>query len=106
MTRWIKAADLGEIPARGKKIVEIDGMEIVVFNIDDEQYYAVEDICSHDGGPLAEGELVATYEIACPRHGATFDMRSGKPLTMPAIEPIEAFPVVARDGALWLEVDW
>ena len=49
---------------------------------------------------------MATYEIACPRHGATFDMRTGKPLTMPAIEPIEAFPVVARDGALWLEVDW
>ncbi len=106
MTRLVKAADVGEIPARGMKVVEVDGTEIVVFNVDGEQYYAVEDICSHDGGPLAEGEVVATYEIVCPRHGAHFDMRTGKPLVMPAIEAIEAFPVVVRDGALWVEVDW
>lgn len=106
MVRWIKAAELGEVPARGKKVMEIEGTEIAVFNVDDEQFYAVEDICSHDGGPLAEGDVVATYEIICPRHGAHFDMRTGKPLTMPAIEPIEAFPVEVRDGAVWVGVDW
>ncbi len=106
MTHWIKAAALGEIPARGKKVVTIEDTEIALFNVDDEQYYAVEDVCSHDGGPLAEGEVVASYEIVCPRHGAHFDMRSGKPLTMPAIEPIEAFPVAVKDGAVWLGVDW
>jgi 3-phenylpropionate/trans-cinnamate dioxygenase ferredoxin subunit len=106
MTRWIKTAALGEIPARGKKVVEIGGTEIAVFNVDDEQFYAVEDICSHDGGPLAEGDVVAGYEIVCPRHGAHFDMRTGRPLTMPAIEPIEAFPVTVKDGAVWVGIDW
>jgi 3-phenylpropionate/trans-cinnamate dioxygenase ferredoxin subunit len=106
MTRLIKAAAIGEIPARGKKTVEIDGTEIAVFNVDDEQYYAVEDICSHDGGPLAEGDVIDTYSIVCPRHGAQFDMRTGRPLTMPAIEPIESFPVMIRDGAVWIEADW
>ena len=106
MSRLVKVAEATDIAAGGKIVVEIDGVEIAVFNVDNEQYYAVEDICSHDGGPLAEGDVVDTYDIVCPRHGAHFDMRTGRPLTMPAIEPIESFPVTTRDGAVWVEVDW
>lgn len=106
MPRSVKVAESTDIPVGGKIVVEIDGVEIAVFNVDNEQYYAVEDICSHDGGPLGEGELIDTYEVECPRHGGRFDIRTGKALVMPAFEPIEAYPVTAQDGGIYLTVDW
>lgn len=78
---------------------------IGVFNCDGE-ILAIEDRCSHDDGPLAEGEL---YEgdctIECPRHGSRFDLRSGQPLTLPAYEPVDVFDVRIEDGLIKLEVD-
>ncbi|MEZ4770847.1 MAG: non-heme iron oxygenase ferredoxin subunit [Caldilineales bacterium] len=106
MTKLVEVAADGEIPVGGNKVVTVDDMEIAVFNVDDEQFYAVDDICTHDGGPLAEGEVVNTYEIECPRHGARFDMRTGKALCMPAFEPIEAYEVVRKDGRIYIEIDW
>lgn len=106
MAELVRVASVGEIPAGGKKVVEIDGVEVAVFNVDDEQYYAVEDVCTHDGGPLAEGDIVNTYEIECPRHGARFDIRTGQALCMPAFEPIETYEVVIRDDEVFLKVDW
>ena len=106
MSRSVKVAESKDIPVGGKIVVEVDGVEIAVFNVDNELYYAVEDICSHDGGPLGEGELIDSYEIECPRHGGRFDIRTGKALVMPAFEPIEAYPVTVRDGAIFLTVDW
>jgi 3-phenylpropionate/trans-cinnamate dioxygenase ferredoxin subunit len=106
MSRLIKVAETTDITAGGKMVVEIDGIEIAVFNVDNEQYYAVEDICSHDGGPLGEGDLIDSYQIECPRHGGRFDIRTGKALVMPAFEPIEAYPVVVQDGGIFLTVDW
>lgn len=106
MTKLVEVAADGEIPVGGNKVVTVDDMEIAVFNVDDEQFYAVDDICTHDGGPLAEGEVVNTYEIECPWHGARFDMRTGKALCMPAFEPIEAYEVVRKDGRIYIEIDW
>lgn len=106
MTRLVAAAAAGEIPRGGKKVVAVEDVEIAVFNVDDEQFYAVEDVCTHDSGPLAEGEVVDTYEIECPRHGARFDMRTGQALRMPAFEPIEAYDVVLRDGKVYIKIDW
>ncbi|MEA3337770.1 MAG: non-heme iron oxygenase ferredoxin subunit [Chloroflexota bacterium] len=106
MTIYVRVAAVGEVPAGGRKRVEVDGIEVAVFNVDNSSYYAVEDICTHDGGPLADGEVISTYEIECPRHGARFDMRSGEALSMPAFEPIETFEVVVRDGEILLAVDW
>ncbi|MCB0206575.1 MAG: non-heme iron oxygenase ferredoxin subunit [Anaerolineae bacterium] len=106
MARLVEVAVAGEIPVGGKKVAVVDDQEIAVFNVDDQQFYAVDDICSHDGGPLAEGEVVNTYEIECPRHGARFDMRTGQALCMPAFEPIEAYKVVRKDGKLYIEIDW
>ena len=87
MSAFIRVATRGELPTGGKKLVEIDGRAIAVFNIDD-VFYAIDDVCTHDGGPLAEGELIGC-EIECPRHGARFDVRTGRPLCMPAIEPVD-----------------
>ena len=68
--------------------------------------YAIEDRCSHDDGPLAEGELdEATCTVECPRHGARFDLKTGKPLTLPAYTPVDTFPVVVADDVIKLEVD-
>jgi 3-phenylpropionate/trans-cinnamate dioxygenase ferredoxin subunit len=86
MTRPVKVASVSEIPPGGRKLVEVEGRPIAVFNTGGE-FYAIDDVCTHDGGPLAEGELCGS-EIQCPRHGARFDVRTGKPLCLPAVEPV------------------
>jgi 3-phenylpropionate/trans-cinnamate dioxygenase ferredoxin subunit len=78
--------------------VEIDHNFIVVFNIAGE-IFAIEDLCSHDDGPLGDGEL-EDHEIVCPRHGAHFDVRTGKALSLPAVVDINAYPVRVRDGQI------
>jgi len=85
MSEFIQVATVDEIPAGERKIVFLDEGPVVVFNIDGE-YYCIADICTHDGGPLVEGELFG-YEIECPRHGALFDIRTGDALTLPATAP-------------------
>lgn len=77
--------------------VEIDEYEIVVFNIAG-KLYAIADVCSHDDGPVGDGEFEAEFEIACPRHGARFDVRTGEALSLPAVIDIPAFPVRVADG--------
>ena len=71
-----------DIPDPGKKLVEVDERLVVLFHVGG-QFYAIDDVCTHDGGPLGEGELEG-FTIACPRHGAKFDIRDGRALTMPA----------------------
>ena len=78
------------LPA-ARNCAEVDGRAIAVFNVDG-AFYAIDDVCTHDGGPLAEGELWGC-EIQCPRHGARFDVRTGKPLCMPAFEPVTTHDV-------------
>ena len=106
MSYSVKVAESNQIPMGGKIVVEVDDIEIAVFNVDNEQYYAVENICSHDGGSLGDGKIIDTYQVECPRHGARFDIRTGAALVMPAFEPIEAFPVTVQGSAIFLTVDW
>jgi len=94
-----------ELPAGERKIIEADGFVIGVFNCGG-ALLAIEDRCSHDDGPLAEGELdEAACTVECPRHGSIFDLRTGRPKTLPAFAPVETFPVRAEDGQIKLEVD-
>jgi 3-phenylpropionate/trans-cinnamate dioxygenase ferredoxin component len=96
---------LDELPPGRVKIVHAGPVSVGVFNVDGE-LYAIEDRCSHDDGPLAEGdwepeELV----VICPRHGSRFDLRTGRPLTLPAFEPVATFPVrVDENGMVKVEV--
>lgn len=76
--------------------VEIDGLAIVVFNIAG-QLFAIGDVCTHDNGPLGDG-LLDGYTVVCPRHGAEFDIRTGKALTLPAVVDIPAYPVRVVEG--------
>jgi 3-phenylpropionate/trans-cinnamate dioxygenase ferredoxin subunit len=85
MSDFIPVAKVSESPDPGRKIVEVDDQLVVVIHTAG-HYYAIDDVCTHDGGPLGEGTLEG-YSIACPRHGAKFDIRTGAALTMPATRP-------------------
>ena len=88
---FVTVASVDELPNGERILIDIDGEPIAVFNIAGE-YFAIMDVCSHDDGPVAEGE-VSGFEITCPRHGAHFDIRDGKALTLPAVVDIPAYPV-------------
>jgi 3-phenylpropionate/trans-cinnamate dioxygenase ferredoxin subunit len=91
MANFVPVARKEEIPPGERKLFEIDGMFVAVFNVDG-TYYAIEDVCTHDDGPLVEGDLDG-FEIECPRHGARFDIRDGRVLSFPAITPVPSYPV-------------
>jgi 3-phenylpropionate/trans-cinnamate dioxygenase ferredoxin subunit len=97
---FFAVAAVEEIPVGERLFLEIDQQDIVIFKILDE-YFAIEDICSHDDGPLGEGELEG-HKIICPRHGAHFDVRTGKAESLPAIVDIPAFPVRVVNGQIEL----
>jgi len=83
----------------GERIfIDVDDMSVVIFNIAGD-IYAIEDRCTHDEGPLGEGEIEG-FEIICPRHGARFDVRDGRALSLPAIEPTRYFPTRIVDNQI------
>lgn len=91
MSKWIDVAPVQELPAGVFRSVDIEGTDIAVFNIGGD-YYAIEDVCTHDGGILTGGTLDG-MEVICPRHGARFSVKTGEALTPPAYEPVATFPV-------------
>jgi 3-phenylpropionate/trans-cinnamate dioxygenase ferredoxin subunit len=95
---FVSVAPAGDIANGERLFVEIDGLAIVVFNIGG-NFFAIADLCSHDDGPLGDGELDG-YEVRCPRHGAAFDVRTGKVISLPAVVDIPAYPVRLQDGQL------
>jgi len=89
-----------ELPPGRMKIVHAGVIAVGVYNVGGE-LYALEDRCSHDDGPLCEGDFDCDDGIAiCPRHGANIDIRSGRALTLPAVEPVQTFPVRVDDGMI------
>lgn len=92
MSDFVKVATVDEIPVGGSKLVEVDRIRIALFNLGGE-LHAIEDVCTHDGGPLVEGEVVNGCEVVCPRHGARFDIRTGAALSFPAFEATNTYEV-------------
>lgn len=90
MSDWVTVARVDELVPGTRRLVDVDGTQIVVFNLDG-KYYAIEDVCTHDGGQLTGGEVEGD-QIICPRHGARFCIRTGAALTAPAYEPTATFP--------------
>jgi 3-phenylpropionate/trans-cinnamate dioxygenase ferredoxin subunit len=99
---YLEIAPASELPNGERLFVEIEGKPIVIFNIAG-QYYAIADICSHDDGPVGEGDLEG-YDITCPRHGAEFDVRTGQVMSMPAVVDIPAYPVKILDGMIQIGI--
>jgi 3-phenylpropionate/trans-cinnamate dioxygenase ferredoxin subunit len=103
MSDWITVARAGELAPGSHRVVDVDGAAVVVFNLGG-QYYAIEDVCTHDGGRLTGG-TVEGEEIVCPRHGARFSIRTGEALTAPAYEPVAKFPVRIENGLIQVRDD-
>jgi 3-phenylpropionate/trans-cinnamate dioxygenase ferredoxin subunit len=94
-----------ELPEGAARLIEADGRKIGVFRCNDGELYAIEDRCSHDDGPLAEGEFDGgACTVECPRHGSLFDLRSGRPKTLPAFQPVDTFEARVEDGEVKVEV--
>ncbi len=95
---------LDELPPGTVRIVRAGELAIGVYNLDGE-LYAIEDRCSHDDGPLAEGDFDPDDGVAvCPRHGSRFDVRTGRPLSLPAYLPVDTFEVTVEDGLVRVTV--
>lgn len=95
---FVGVGPVSDLPNGERLFLTVDDLPIVVFNIAG-GYYAIADICSHDDGPLGDGDLDG-MEIVCPRHGGRFDLRTGKVLSLPAIVNIPAYPVRIQDGEI------
>jgi 3-phenylpropionate/trans-cinnamate dioxygenase ferredoxin subunit len=100
----VEVCPVEELPPGTMKLVSAGPLEIGVYNCDGD-LVAIEDRCSHDDGPLCEGDWEPDEcVVVCPRHGSRFDIRSGRPLTLPAYLPVDTFPVSVRDGVVVVEV--
>lgn len=95
---FIEIAPASELPNGQRLFVDVGDKTLVIFNIAG-QFFAIGDVCSHDDGPVGEGDLEG-YNIVCPRHGAEFDVRTGKVMQMPAVVDIPAYPVKVVDGVI------
>src|SRR5437667_5938849 len=88
---FVTVAKAGQIPVGAAQVVRVGDQSLAVFHLAD-GYHVLDDVCTHDGGPLAEGVLDGDV-IECPRHGARFDVRTGAALCMPATAPVPSYPV-------------
>lgn len=95
---YLDIVPASELPNGERLFVEVEGKSLVIFNIAD-NFFAIGDICSHDDGPVGDGDLEG-YNVVCPRHGGEFDVRTGQAVQMPAVVDIPAYPVKVVDGML------
>lgn len=99
---YIKAARVEDVPVGGKTVVEVDDRILALFHLPD-GFFALDDVCTHDDGPLSDG-VMGESTIACPRHGAQFDIRTGKALTMPATRPTGSYPCKVENGEVLIAI--
>lgn len=103
MSDWTAVASAAEIEPGGYRSVDLDGTVVAVFNLGG-TFFAIEDVCTHDGGRLAGG-AVEGDQVVCPRHGARFCIRTGAALTAPAYEPAACLPVRVEQGEVQVRDD-
>jgi len=102
MPELVAVARVEDVPVGTVKSVEAGGRRIALCNYDG-TFYAIDDECTHDRGPLDQGELIG-HEIECPRHGARFDVLTGRATRLPAVRPVHSYKVVVNDGSITIEV--
>jgi 3-phenylpropionate/trans-cinnamate dioxygenase ferredoxin subunit len=100
----IKICSVEDVPKGTAVAADIDGTEVAVVHAEDDNFYAVHDVCSHAEVPLSEGE-VDGCTLECWLHGSRFDLRTGEPTGLPATEPVPVYPVEVRDGEVYIPVD-
>lgn len=99
---WFRVASVSDVAPGAAAVVEADGRRIALCNTGD-GYHAIDDICTHDGGPLDQGKLDGNT-IECPRHGATFDVATGRALTLPAVRPVRTYATRVEGNEVEVEV--
>lgn len=101
---FVKVATKSEIPEGTVRVFTVDGHRVAICHAEgDDVLYAIADLCTHDNGPLGEGEL-DDHQIECPRHGARFDVKSGKAMCLPAVKPVPTYQVELRGDEVWVAV--
>ncbi|MGH9549436.1 MAG: Rieske (2Fe-2S) protein [Terriglobales bacterium] len=100
--QFLKIAKMEDLPEGRATVVEVGGKRLAVCRVEG-SVFAIDDLCTHDGGPLGEGEL-EDHQIECPRHGARFDIRTGKALCLPAILPVHSYKIEIRNDEVWAEL--
>ncbi len=103
MSEFQKVARVADIPDPGRELLELDDRIVVLLHVGGE-FFCIDDVCTHDGGPLSDG-LIEDHTIACPRHGAKFDIRTGKVLSMPATEDTVAHEVKVENGEVYIRIN-
>ena len=98
-----KVAEISDIPNGTTVSCIINGGKIAICNVDGE-FFAIEDVCTHDGAPLDQGTLQGNI-ITCPRHGATFDVTTGAALSMPAVVPVKTIPLEIESDVIYIQTD-
>lgn len=102
MSEFVAVAKVAEVPDPGRVVLEVDERLIVLLHVAGE-FFAIDDVCTHDDGPLSEGTL-EDHTIACPRHGAKFDIRTGRALSMPATQPTVVHDVRVEGGQVFVRI--
>jgi 3-phenylpropionate/trans-cinnamate dioxygenase ferredoxin subunit len=103
MATWVDAGPADDLAPGQVRVVQAGRSRLALCNVEGE-FHCIDDVCTHDGGPLDQGELDGN-EIECPRHGARFDVTSGRATCMPAIVPVKTHPVRVVDGEVQVQVD-
>lgn len=99
---WVKVANAADVLPGTAQVVEAEGKRLALCNTG-EGFYAIDDICTHDRGPLDQGKLIGN-RIECPRHGAQFDVTTGRAVVLPAVRPVKTYPTRLEDGNVEVEV--
>ena len=103
MSDFVRVASTADVPDPGRELVEVGDRLVALFHVGG-KFFAIDDVCTHDGGPLGEGQLEG-FTIACPRHGAKFDIRDGRALTMPATQPTVAHEVKVEGDDVFVRLN-
>jgi 3-phenylpropionate/trans-cinnamate dioxygenase ferredoxin subunit len=103
MSEWVKVARASELPDPSKRTIEVNDALVVLFHVGG-KFSCIDDVCTHDGGPLGDGPLDGC-QIVCPRHGARFDIRTGKALTMPATVDVRVHEVMVENGDVFVRLN-
>lgn len=101
-SRFVKVSRSADIPPNSVRVFQVSDRRIVICNLDG-KFYAVDDRCTHDNGPLGEGELI-DGEIECPRHGARFDIKTGKATCLPAVGAVASYSIDVVDGDIFVSL--
>lgn len=98
MAEFVRVAAASDVPPGGATVVELDGRRIAVFNVDG-AYYAIDDTCTHEEASLSAGGCNGEI-VTCPKHGSRFNVRTGRVLSLPAVVPVNTYPVKVDDGQI------